>query len=114
MGDAGFDQRDQLVAVTGEAAADKAGAHGNGSGHRVDALHLVDFAFLGLAAGISRSGKLPLGQAVHAVVLDQVQHVQIAADGMPELAKTNGQRIAVARHANADQVAVAGMGAGGH
>ena len=68
--------------------------------------------FLAVEPEIRRRRELALGQAVDAVVLEHVEHVHVAADGVAQLPEADRQRIAVARHADHDQVAVGGVGAG--
>ena len=81
--------------------------------HRIDRRLEVGLAFLRLGADVGGGGELPLGQAVHAVVLDDVQHVEVAADGVAELAEADRQRIAVAGDADVVQLAVGRVGAHG-
>ena len=59
-----------------------------------------------LAALVRRRRELALGEAVHAVVLDDVDHVDAAAKHVRELADADRRRIAVAGYAEVDQVAV--------
>src|SRR6202011_5192452 len=62
-------------------------------------------------AGGGGGGELSLGQAVHAVVLDDVQHVEIAAYRVAELSESDGQGVAVTGYADVLQLAVRGVGA---
>ena len=48
------------------------------------------------------------------VVFDDVDHVQPAPDRMAELAQPDGRRVAVARHADVDEIAVGQIGARRH
>jgi hypothetical protein len=84
-------------------------AEGERQQHRVDRRLEVGLAFLGLAANIGGGGKLALGQAVHTVVLDDVEHVQVAADRVAELPESDRQRIAVARDPDVVEVAIGGI-----
>ena len=111
--DAGLDHRHQLVLVSGEAPRDERTPLSHGHLHRVDGLLLVDLALLGLGAHVRGGGKLPLGQAVDTIVLDDVEHVEIAAQRMRELAQPDGQGVAVAGDADQVEPAVGGAGAGG-
>ena len=108
-----LDQRHQLGLVAGKAARHEGRTRGKRRQHRVDRRLHVDLALLGLAAEVGRGGELALGQPVHAVVLDDVEHAHVAPHGVAELAQPDGQRIAVARHAEIVQVAVGRRGAGG-
>ena len=72
---------------------------------------LIDAA-LGLRAAVGGGGELALGQAVHAVVLDDVDHVDAAPQRVRELAEPDRGRVAVAGDAEIDQVAVGEVGAG--
>ena len=69
------------------------------------------FSFAPLSDG---GRELALGQAVNAVVGDDIDHVDAAADRMGELAEADRGGIAVARHAEIDQVLVGEIGAGQH
>jgi len=52
----------------------------------------------------------PIGQAVYAVVLEDVGHVHAAAHDVRELPQADRGRVAVAGHAEVDQVAVGEVG----
>ena len=108
-----LEQRHQLRLVAREAARDEGGAERDRQLHRIDRRLVVDLALLRRAADIGRSRELALGEPVDAVVLDHVDHVQVAADGVTELPEPDRQRVAVAGHADVGQVAVGGIGAGG-
>ena len=74
---------------------------------------LIDAA-LRFRAAVGGGGELALGEAVHAVVLDDVDHVDAAPHGVRELAEPDGGGVAVARDAEIDQFAVGEIGAGQH
>ncbi len=80
--------------------------------HQVDRAVVVHDAALRLGAAVGGRRELPLGEAVHAVVLDDVHHVDAAAQRMDELANPDRGGVAVARDADVDQVAVGEVGAG--
>src|SRR6185437_431377 len=54
-------------------------------------------------------GELSLGESVDAVVLDDVEHVEIAADGVTELTEADRQGIAVPRDADVSEAPVGGV-----
>ena len=108
-----LDQRHQLRLVAREAARDERGAERHRQLHRIDRRLDVGLALLGLAADVGGGRELALGEPVHAVVLDDVEHVEVAADRMAELPEPDRQRIAVAGDADVVEVAVGGVGAGG-
>ena len=108
---AGLDQRHELVLVAREAARDERAAERERDLHGIDRRLLVDLAALRFRADVGRRRELPLREAVHAVVLDDVHHVEIAAQRMHELPEADRQRIAVARDAEEMQLAVRGAGA---
>ena len=114
MLDRRLDQRHQLLLVAGERARDERGAELQRHGHEVDRIVGIGHAALGLRAAVGGGGELALGEAVHAVVLDDVDHVDAAAQRMRELAEPDRGRIAVARDAEIDEVAVGEVGAGEH
>src|SRR6185437_1256974 len=59
-----------------------------------------------------RGGELPLGEAVHAVVLDDIEHVEISADRVAELAEADREGVAVARDPDVGELPVGGIGPG--
>ena len=109
-----LDQRHELVLVTREGAADEGGTHQDGERDEVDRLVRVGHALLADRALVGGGRELALGQAVDAVVHDDVGHVHAAAHDVGELAESDRGRIAVARHAHVDQVLVGEVGAGHH
>ena len=114
MLDRRLDQRHELRLVAREAARDKRGAELQRHRDEIDRRVGVDGAALGLRALVGGRRELTLGQPVHAVVLDDVDHVDAAPDAMRELAEADRGRVAVARDAEIDQVAVGEVGAGQH
>ena len=108
-----LDQWHELLLVAGEAARNERRAQGHRQQHRIDRRLEVGLALLRFGADVGRGGELALRQAVHAVVLDDVQHVQVAADGVAELPQPDGQGVAVAGDADVSQIAVGGAGAHG-
>ena len=80
----------------------------------VDRRVVVDRAALRLRAAVGGGRELALGQAVHAVVLDDVDHVHAAPHRVRELAEADRGGIAVAGDAEIDEVAVGEVGAGEH
>ncbi len=101
-----LDERHELLLVAGEAARDVRGAELQRHEHEVDALVGVDRAALRLRAAVGCRGELSLGEPVDAVVFDDVGHVHAAAHDVRELPDADRGRVAVARYAEVDQVAV--------
>ena len=71
-------------------------------------------ALLALRAAVGGRRELALGQAVDAVVLDDIDHVDAAPHRMGELAEADRGGVAVARDAEIDEVAIGEIGAGQH
>ena len=113
VGERRLEDRHQLLLVAREAAGHEGRPEIEGQRNRVDGAEAVRLAALALRADVGRGRELPLGEAVDAVVLDHVEHVDVAADGVDELADADRQRVAVAGDADVGQVAVGGVGAGG-
>src|SRR5271165_2476866 len=88
--DGGFQQAVQLALVTGEGAADESGSEGDGHGASVNGRKIVDHAGLQLGTQVGGGGELALGQAVYAVVLDDVNDWQIAPHQVDELSDADG------------------------
>ena len=112
VADRSRDQRHQLGLVAGKTARHKARAELQRDRHQVDGVVGVHHALFRLRAAVGGGGELALGQAVDAVVLDDIGHVDAAPDRMRELAEADGRGIAVAGDAEIDQVAVGEVGAG--
>ena len=112
--DGGLQERYKLLLVARKAAPDESRAELHGDAHEINRAVAVDRALLGLRTGIGRRGELALGQPVDAVVLDQVQHIHAATNGVRELAEAYRGRVTVAGHAEVDQLAVGEIGAGQH
>ncbi len=112
--DGGLDERRELLLVAAEAARDEGGAHEERERHGVDRSVGVDGAALGFAALVGGGGELALGEAVDAVVLQDVGHVDAAAHDVRELAEADRGGVAVARDAQVDQLAVGEVRSGQH
>ena len=112
VGDGGFQHGVQLLLVAGERAADKRRAQSDRHGASVDRREIVDHARFQLRAQIGGGGELAFGQAVNAVVFDDVDDRQIAPHQVDELADADGGGVAVAADAERDQVAIRQHGAG--
>src|SRR5262249_60617235 len=97
-----------------EGAGDEPGAELERHLARGDALEGMGTAFFGRGGFVVGGRKLPLRQAVTTIVHDDVGHVHATADGVAELTKSNGGGVAIARHANVDEVAVSEVGPGGN
>jgi hypothetical protein len=67
---------------------------------------------LELEALVGGGRELPLGEAVDAVVLDQVDHAHVAAQEVLELTHADGAGVAVAGDADGAQRVVGGQRAG--
>src|SRR5205823_14270339 len=106
VADRGLDQRNELGLVAGEASRHEAGAKLQRDADQVDGVVAISDAALGLRATVGGGRELTLGQAVDAVVLDDIGHVDAAPDRMGELAETNRGAVTVAGHAEIDQIAV--------
>ncbi len=109
---AGLQDRHELRLVAGEAARDERGAKRQRQQAAVDRLHRVGLALLAERAAVGRRRELPFRQAVDAVVLEHVEQVHVAPDRVRELAEPDRQRVAVARYADVDQLAVGRVGSG--
>ena len=97
VGDGAFQQRQQLPLVAGKRPSHVSGAQLDGQGAGVNRRQVVDHAGLQFRADVGRGGELSFGQAVNAVVLDDVNHRQIPAHQVNKLPDADGSRVAVAR-----------------
>jgi hypothetical protein len=80
----------------------------------IDRLVAVHRAALRLRALVGGRRELAFGEAVDAVVLDDVHHVDAAPHDVRELAQSDRRRIAVAGDAQVDEITVGERGAGDH
>ena len=101
-----LEQRHDLLGVAGKRAADVAAAHLDGERAAVDGRHLVDVAALLHGALVGRRRELAFGQPVAAVVLDDVENGHVAPDHVQEVAEPDRRSVAVAAHADVDELAV--------
>ncbi len=92
--------------VAGERARDEGRAEREGEEDRIDRRLLVRFPLLRGRADVGRGGELPLGETVDAVVLQDVQHVHVAADRVRELPEPDRERVAVAGYPDVGQPAI--------
>ena len=109
-----LDQRCELLAVARKAARDERRSHQKGQGNYIHRLPRVGASLAQPRAAVRHCGELAFGQAVHAIVLDDVGNAQIAAHHMSEVAQTDGGRVAVARNPDRDQRMVGQPAARGH
>ena len=109
-----LEHRGELLLVAGERAADECCAHLDGQRADIDGRQVVDDAGLELGPDVGGRGELALGEAVHAVVLDDVNHGNIAAQQVHELANADGGRVAIAADADGAHGLVGQHRAGGH
>ena len=111
-----LEQGDELLLVAGERAGDERRAGGDRLQAEVERRDRVLLARLAAELGVHVGGgrELPLGQAVAAVVLDDVDQRQVAPAGVLELAEADVGRVAVAADADVEQAVVGHRGPGRH
>ena len=104
-----LDERHELAPVAREAARHERGAERHGEQHGVDRRLEVGLALLRPGADVGGGGELSLGEPIDAVVLDDVEHVEVAADRVAELPEADRERVAVAGDADVGEAAVSGV-----
>ena len=111
-----LEQGDELLLVAGERAGDERRAGGDRLQAEVERRDRVLLARLAAEVGVQVGGgrELPLGQAVAAVVLDDVDQRHVAPAGVLELAEADVGRVAVAADADVEQAVVGHRGPGRH
>ncbi len=102
-----------LLWIAGKGARHERAVRGQGFQANVHGHVGIGALVLERQADLGRGGELPFGQAVDAVVLDDVQHVDVAADDVLELPHADAGRVAVTGEADALQPVVAEQRAGG-
>lgn len=100
MGEGGLEQLAHLLGVAGKAAGHKAAPGDDGLHAQVDRGKLVVAGVFELEALFRGGRELPLGEAVYAVVLHDVNHPHVAAHQVLKLPHPNAAGIAVARDPN--------------
>src|SRR5579864_6724774 len=114
VGDGRLHHGCQLLFVTGEGASHKGSAQLNGQHAGVNGGQVVDDPGLQLGADVGGGRELALGQAVHAVIFDDVDDGQVPPHQVNELAHADGSGIAVATDPQSQQVAVSQHSSSGH
>jgi hypothetical protein len=104
----------QGLTTSMKAARDVGRAELHRERHQVDRRVGVDDATLGLRALVGGGRELTLGEAVHTVVLDDVDHVHAAPHHVRELPQADRRGVPVARDAEVQQLAVRERGACQH
>src|SRR5690606_17575724 len=97
---AGLDDLAHLLGVAGEGARHEAGAGRERLQADVDGRERVGAGVLEALPEVGGGGELPLGEAVDAVVLDDVDHAHVAPEHVLELAEADGAGVAVAADAD--------------
>src|SRR5216110_2484873 len=96
----GFKKSDHLPGIACEGAAYKVAAEFDSQGANVDGGKVVDDSAFCFRAQVRSCRELSPGQAVHAVVLYDVDHWNIAPQQVNELTHTDRSRVAVATDAD--------------
>src|ERR1019366_9464626 len=96
MGERAFEEGEQLPFVARKRAGGISGTGLDGQRTGINGGQVVDDSGLELGAGIRRGGELPLGEAILAVVLDDVNDGEVATHQMHELADADGGAVAIA------------------
>ncbi len=113
VGDGGFEHGGELFLIAGEGAPDEGGTHLDGEGADVDGREVVDDAGFELGADVGGGGELAFGEAVDAVVFDDVDHGEVAAHEVDELTDADGGCVAVTGDADGVHGFVGEESAGG-
>ena len=101
-----LEQRNQLLPVTGKRARDERRAEFDGDAADVDGSVLVRTSGLRGRTDVGGGGKLPLGQSVAAVVLDDVRAINVPADQVTVLPQADAGRVAVAADAEHEKLSI--------
>ena len=101
-----LEHRQQLLLVAGERPRHERRAELDRQRAGVDRRQVVDDAVLGLRSEVGGRRELPFRQPVAAVVLDDVDERQVAPHQVHELADADRAGVAVAAHANREQLLV--------
>src|ERR1700678_4060157 len=117
VSDGGFEHGAELAFVAGEGATDEGCAEFDGQAAGINGREIVEHSRFQLGTEIGGGGELAFGEAVDAVIFDDVDHGKIAAHEVHELADADGSGVTIAADADGDQVAISkhrSCGHGGH
>ena len=89
MADRTLDERHELGLVARKAAPHIGGTQLQGQPHQIHGRIAVDGALLAAAALVGGGRELALGEAIHAVVFDDIDHAHPASHGMRKLTQTD-------------------------
>ena len=106
IADGRLDQRNELALVTRKRAGDEAGAELDRHLAKIDRIERVWLALLRRRSLVVGRRELALGQPIAAVVHHDIDHVELPPDNVPELTEPDRGGIAIARHADVDEVPV--------
>jgi len=107
-----LDEGHELILVAREPAGHEGGAELESEAHEVDRIVGVDLARLAPHSHVGGRGELPLGEPVGAVVLHDVEHVDLTAHRMGELPEPDGGGIPVSGHPDVVELVVREVRAG--
>src|SRR5262245_66397740 len=89
VGQSALDEWRKLFTVARKTAGDVGCAQSDCQLGEIDSGNIVDLAALHHRADISGSGKLPLGETVNAVVLDNISDVHVATHHVAEISQAD-------------------------
>src|SRR5580765_6679039 len=96
----------ELALVARKGASNQGCAELNRHRAGVNRREIVDYTGFQLRSEVGGGGELSFGQTINAVVFDDVDDRKIAAHQVDELADADGRRVAIAAHADANQLAI--------
>src|ERR1700733_10771681 len=100
MRNSSLEDWNQLLLVAGKTPRDEGCAQAKAEHHSIDGRHAVRIAALTLGADIGGRRELAFGDPVDTVIFDDVEHPNVASNGVAHMAEPDGKRIAVARDSN--------------
>ena len=101
-----LDERHELVLVAREPAGHEGGAELEREAHQIDRVVGFDLARLAPHPHVGGRRELALGEPVGAVVLHDVEHVDLAAHRVGELPEPDGGGVPVAGHPDVVELVV--------
>src|SRR5215813_13297252 len=113
MADGGLEQCLDLTWVACDGACDETAISDQRLHTHVDWGKLVEAGILELLALVGSGRELALGQAIDAVVFNDIDHRHVATHQMLELAHANATGIAVTADTDCDKAVIGQRGAGG-
>src|SRR5690554_4995084 len=114
MLDARLDQGNKLILVTTKTLCHKRSTQFHGKAGQVNPFKSIDRTRLADRTKVSRCRILSFGQAITAIIHDDIDHIQVSADDMDKLSHSDGGRITITGYPYVNQIFICQIGSRSH